>query len=893
MTLQPKTRLLWRGWFPAIAGLCLLGVLPMLAGAAAYYVRSDGDDANTGLSDLQAWKTTDKVNSFTFQTGDDVYFRCNDAWVIYWSPNPVLTVDWNGSAADPAVIGAYYLDGGTEVRGVQGNKPDFDGNSLFPTSGEYATLMNVSNRQYVTIENLRIRRSLARGLGVFDSANMQILNVDTEHTFNEGIVLYQVTDSLAQGCDISFSSERHLTYYGGNSAGFSLNQNNLRVVLRQCRLHENYGNGIFIFTRNQDCIVENNAVYNSASGYNIILANGSSNCDLRNNLVYGTTVTAFLDWQNKPSSGIVAADWGSTYKLQNNRYYNNLIAGCDTGIYIQSDTTLQDTFVYNNTFVDNFTNLYLEGPFANCAVRNNIVWCLTTGGADPSLPISLNAYSGLALDHNFWSVTPTAAAQGAGDIIGASPKLKKPSGWRTLASGAVIPDDFNLQADSPAIDAAWDAGPEYAFDVSGTARPKGKAWDLGAWENIVPAQMLQLSWVPVPAGLLYLNTLANVVGQFNCLAFNFDLLQSLRLENRGTALAGRDISLVKFWRQNGGGAFNPAAASPLGAFAPVGPQTWTWSSSPPGVTLSDSDRIYFTVDIPGTAQGGASCQFALPAEAAVFTYSRPLELTELANPYSQGIQSTVLLTLDVQSTAPVNALVGQPELPLGRVTLTNVSGETKSIFALRMTGSDKQGVPLPFDRVFDRLWLQSGSAEVASLSGDLLAIGVFSFTPALVFSNQDSLVLELCGQVKTAPTAAGFRLEIPNNQSINGGQILAEPVSSKTFPLPIAEVNLRQPSLAAVFSAFPNPFHPAQEALRIAYYVEQPARVRLSIWTTGQDLVRELADAEQEAGIYETPWDGRNGRAQRVKSGVYLLRIEVRPAHGGVQTAIRKIAVAN
>lgn len=81
-----------------------------------YYVRDDGDDANNGLSDGNAWRTVGKVytefyNS-TFNRGDNIYFKADDTFPITAWGNELrirniggssgyLTIGKYGSGADP------------------------------------------------------------------------------------------------------------------------------------------------------------------------------------------------------------------------------------------------------------------------------------------------------------------------------------------------------------------------------------------------------------------------------------------------------------------------------------------------------------------------------------------------------------------------------------------------------------------------------------------------------------------------------------------------------------------------------------------------------------------------------------------------------------------------
>lgn len=45
-----------------------------------YYVSNDGDDSNNGTSPELPWRTLEKVNTFNFQPGDTICFKCGDMW---------------------------------------------------------------------------------------------------------------------------------------------------------------------------------------------------------------------------------------------------------------------------------------------------------------------------------------------------------------------------------------------------------------------------------------------------------------------------------------------------------------------------------------------------------------------------------------------------------------------------------------------------------------------------------------------------------------------------------------------------------------------------------------------------------------------------------------------
>ena len=99
----------------AIAAVFVLfGIAPGYG--ASYYVKpasQGGDNSHTGLSDAQAWATFSEVNAHNFQTGDDVFLICGGIWT-----QQRIIVDWSGTSDNNVVIGAYYMNGGTETIGV-------------------------------------------------------------------------------------------------------------------------------------------------------------------------------------------------------------------------------------------------------------------------------------------------------------------------------------------------------------------------------------------------------------------------------------------------------------------------------------------------------------------------------------------------------------------------------------------------------------------------------------------------------------------------------------------------------------------------------------------------------------------------------------------------------
>jgi len=82
------------------------------------------------------------------------------------------------------------------------------------------------------------------------------------------------------------------------------------------------------------------------------------------------------------------------------------------------------------------------------------------------------------------------------------------------------------------------------------------------------------------------------------------------------------------------------------------------------------------------------------------------------------------------------------------------------------------------------------------------------------------------------------------------------------------------PVLPEVFELkpnYPNPFNPET---RIAYALPVDSEVKLIVYNSRGQKVRQLIDGFQTAGFKSALWNGRNGQGYAVSSGVYFIRLE-------------------
>ncbi len=97
--------------------ILIIILVPSFCWATTYYVdATNGNDNNTGLSQITAWQTISKVNSSNFSPGDNILFKRGEIW------REALVVPSSGSSGNPITFDAYG----------SGNNPIISGRRLIP-----------------------------------------------------------------------------------------------------------------------------------------------------------------------------------------------------------------------------------------------------------------------------------------------------------------------------------------------------------------------------------------------------------------------------------------------------------------------------------------------------------------------------------------------------------------------------------------------------------------------------------------------------------------------------------------------------------------------------------------------------------------------------------------
>jgi uncharacterized repeat protein (TIGR01451 family) len=243
---------------------------------------------------------------------------------------------------------------------------------------------------------------------------------------------------------------------------------------------------------------------------------------------------------------------------------------------------------------------------------------------------------------------------------------------------------------------------------------------------------------------------------------------------------------------------------------------------------------------------------------------------------------TPVMRLDLSNPAPANA----GNLAVDRITL-RASVPGKSLTAL----GDLCGELTAY--VDGELWGTSGSLT----RSDSTAV-ILPQTP-LLLRPDDSEALEIRMVLAEEPAATavslGLTLDDISARQPEGDLIEVQvlPAPGQVFPFWTQAGTVSAASLEESYSNFPNPFAAGRALTTFVFALDGAATVDLRLYTPRGELVRTLlAGVDYGAGLHQdATWDGRNGRGDAVRNGVYIAELSVRKADGSSQSVRRKVAV--
>jgi|TARA_B110000263_G_scaffold211043_1_gene193827 hypothetical protein len=482
------------------------------SGNTTYYISfSSGDDSKDGKSEANAFKNLGKINSITFAAGDKIKFKTGDTWKGYFklrgsgnASSPII-IESYGTANKPIIDGngyqaSLFLE---NVEYIEVNNMEFKNEASHKKSDNSVKLMSGSSRtgQDERFGILALRFGAGKNINHLKVSNVKISNIyptPSEQSYNH------------QGFGMRFESynEAELNYYDGitidnvdisltghygihivnRMSGAQADFYHRNISITNSNFYDTGGSGI-VFARSKNILVENSTFKGTGSTKDSRMWERGSGLwfyTCNDAIVQNTT---FEDAYGVQDSFGAHIDWGNErvviqYCLSKNNFggfveilgenldcgyrYNISIGdGTRTGahngkIFWVSDFAggnsrrigSKNNFIYNNTVFVPSTNPVTNSPMTpdvlirenteDTFVYNNLIY-IDTGA---SVNVLTNNDSDLNFFRNnlyFGTVTidPNTAFKHHSSEIFVDPKLINP--------GSSDPNDYKLQADSPAI----------------------------------------------------------------------------------------------------------------------------------------------------------------------------------------------------------------------------------------------------------------------------------------------------------------------------------------------------------------------------------------------------------------------------------------------------------
>jgi len=383
--------------------------MPLQLFATTYYISNSGKDNNAGTSQIEAWKTINKLNSTTLSAGDSVLFMGGDTFAgfIYISPGEA------GTPSTPIVFGTYgkgraainakngdaiyiYNAGGIEIQNL-----NIYGSGASTNTGDGIYFYTDTSNGY-KFNHIRIYNVLTHGFGdegvIIGSYNNSYpgyedvrITYDTFSDNGNGLFLYDKAGEY----DTQYG---HKNVYIGYCAALRNNVNGITVsgtdsgVVEYCRasytgINSSKGDvGIWAYSSNyvtiQHCISDHCYQPGSGDGEGFDLDGGSQNC----------AVQYCYSFQNS-SNGFMHCDYPASRPTRRNMIRYNISENdgrkaqdyeCSFE-FISWGSGIDSCFIYNNTaYISDTKNIestldgyllfgYGSNPQINhCKAINNI-----------------------------------------------------------------------------------------------------------------------------------------------------------------------------------------------------------------------------------------------------------------------------------------------------------------------------------------------------------------------------------------------------------------------------------------------------------------------------------------------------------------------------------------
>jgi hypothetical protein len=470
-TLYSKAR-------PLVFAILIVFMLAPLGWAATYYVNAtNGRDANSGLSEITAWKTIAKVNASRFNPGDQILFKRGETW------REQLTVSSSGSAGNPITFGAYGA----------GNKPVISGANAGAMATPVRSYCVLLQKNFVIIDGFELDRPSDSNIVLTNSATHNIVrNCTVKHSPNfgwkAGIILNRANYNLITGNTVQ-DCHKGIVLSGYHVSEQYQTDNNTVSHNTVLRINDT---GISIEAGSPTSfqpahnIIEYNDVSFCSQTSDDTCGIGTSRAGRGNIIRYNKSYNNGTHQVTMRGTGIMIDENSNGEQVHYNICYGNTSSGIST--------SGDETLIHNNTCYNNQQGIYLflsgltGDSSANSVIKNNIIVAL---GAQSYVKVRREAVvSGGNIFANNCYYGSTKAKPFSWDSGGPPKDDHNWMEWRghNLEPGSLNADpnfvsastpDFHLLSNSPCINAGADVGLTSDHDGKGKY---SESWDIGAYE---------------------------------------------------------------------------------------------------------------------------------------------------------------------------------------------------------------------------------------------------------------------------------------------------------------------------------------------------------------------------------------------------------------------------
>lgn len=460
------------------------------------------------------------------------------------------------------------------------------------------------------------------------------------------------------------------------------------------------------------------------------------------------------------------------------------------------------------------------------------------------------------------------------------------------SADVLVFDENTLNPASKTLSQAmpWNAGVSNIFTAPATDM---LAWHLG---NVVPT-LVGMGQPGVRFIALYL--------------YNPGFIGTADVQVHGVSLTATDAL---------GSTLNPSALfssvsliSPLGAtvygtaqsaaMGTTGAIYVTLSAAPLYVEAQNTKTVYVAADISVTAPG-ATFKLSIPAGGLDESTSVPsgaiaVSADNDAFPMDSNLTTITALAYDFKlghtAIMPVSAYPGQSGIGAMKLDFENLNIVPVAVTSVAVTFMSADNSAIPAQSAAKTVFVRDGAGTLLGSAvagaGSKVNVPVTGFT---ITKNQAESVYVSFDAADSAQGA--FYIEVAAEYDICTVPLATvNPEVGEYFGnMKSGVVSMQPRSLQDSFHAYPAPYNPQNGDMTIEYYLENGSEVTIKLFTLDGRLVKTVAEkAARLQGLNNVDkWDSKNDSNKGVKSGVYLLTIEVKDSvTGATVTLTNKIAV--